>query len=251
VNFNYNSLQAALRMDNRHGLSIQLAYTYSHELDIQSADLTTDDQQGTGGTLSDPYNPRYDYGSGNFDRRHIFNANYIYNLPFFMHANGLTRTALGGWTFSGVTQAEAGSPVNIYYNGPDTLGLGGNTADRPNITGKVTFPKTQTQWFSTASFADPVAPWNGGANNGFGDARKDTLVGPGLFNWNLSLYKDFLFSSNAEGPRFQFRVESFNTFNHTEFNGIDTGTNDGPGQYGTVTSVYDPRVLQFGGKILF
>ncbi|HEX4006045.1 MAG TPA: TonB-dependent receptor [Acidobacteriaceae bacterium] len=251
VNFNYNSLQVALRMDSRHGLSVQLAYTYSHELDIQSADLTTATQQGTGGTLSNPYNPRYDYGSGNFDRRHIFNVNYIYNLPFFEHADGLARTALGGWVFSGVTQAEAGTPVNIFYNGTDTLGLGGNTDNRPNISGPVSFPKKQSQWFTTSSFTDPVAPWNGGTNNGFGDARKDTIVGPGLFNWNMSLYKDFPFTGNTEGPRVELRVESFNTFNHTEFNGIDTGTNDGVGQYGTVTSVYDPRVLQFGGKLLF
>jgi hypothetical protein len=249
VNFNYNSLQAALRMDNRHGLSLQLAYTYSHELDIESADLTTDDQQGTGGTLSNPYNPRYDYGSGNFDRRHIFNANYIYNVPFFLHANGLARTALGGWIFSGITQAEAGTPVNIAYNGPDTLGLGGNTNNRPNIVNSVHFPKTQKQWFTTSSFAIPAAPWAGGTSNGYGDARKDTIVGPGLFNWNLSLYKDFLFTTNAEGPRLQFRVESYNTFNHTEFNGIDTSTGDST--YGQATSTYDPRVLQFGGKILF
>ncbi len=236
-------------MDSRHGLSLQLAYTYSHELDIESADLTTDTQQGTGGTLSNPYNPRYDYGSGNFDRRHIFNANYIYDLPFFLHSNGLARTALGGWIFSGVTQAEAGTPVNVNYNGPDTLGLGGNTNNRPNVVSSIGFPKTQKQWFTTSSFANPMAPWAGGGNNGYGDARKDDVVGPGLFNWNLSLYKDFLFSSNAEGPRLQFRVESYNTFNHTEFNGIDTNTGDST--YGQVTSTYDPRELQFGGKILF
>ena len=249
VNFNYNSLQAALRMDARHGLSLQLAYTYSHELDIESADLTTDDQQGTGGTLSNPYNPRYDYGSGNFDRRHIFNANYIYTMPFFAHGSAWQRTALGGWQLAGVTQAEAGTPVNITYNGPDTLGLGGNTNDRPNVVGQVSFPKTQKQWFSTSAFADPVAPWNGGTTNGYGNARKDTIVGPGLFNWNLSLYKDFPLTAQAEGPRLQFRVETFNTFNHTEFNSIDTGTNDST--YGQVTNTYDPRELQFGGKILF
>ena len=249
TNSNYNSLQAALRMDNRHGLSVQLAYTYSHEIDIQSADLTTSTEQGTGGTLSDPYDPNYDRGSGNFDRRHIFNANYIYNVPFFAHSSGLARSALGGWIFSGVTQSETGSPANIYYNGPDTLGLGGNTANRPNVVGARGYPKTQTQWFRTAAFADPVAPWNGGANQGFGTARKDDVVAPGFFNWNLSLYKDFPFTSRSEGPRFQFRVESFNTFNHTEFNSIDTGTNDST--YGQVTNTYDPRVLQFGGKILF
>ncbi len=249
TNFNYNSLQAALRTSSWHRLSLQFAYTYSHELDIQSADETTDGLAGSGGTLSDPYNPRYDYGSGNFDRRHIFNANYIYTLPTFQQSNGLVRETLGGWTVSGVTVAEAGSPQNIYYNGPDVLGLGGNTTNRPNVVSSVSFPKNQKQWFTTSSFTNPVAPWAGGGNQGFGNARKDTIVQPGLSNWNLSLYKDFPFSSRAEGPRFEFRVESFNTFNHTEWNGIDTGTNDST--YGQVTSTYDPRELQFGGKILF
>jgi hypothetical protein len=261
VGFSYNSLQAALRMDNRHGLSLQLAYTWSHEIDIQSADLTTSTQSGSGGTLSDPYNARYDRGSGNFDRRHIFNANYIYALPFFAHSNGFARTALGGWQLSGVTQAEAGSPVNPHFNGyfagqtaptgftSDTLGLGGNTTNRPNLNSKVSYPKTEKQWFGTSAFSLPSAPWNGGTNNGFGNAGKDAVVGPGLFNWNLSLYKDFLFSSNAEGPRLELRAESFNTFNHTEFNSIDTGTNDST--WGQVTNTYDPREFQFGGKILF
>ena len=71
---------------------------------------------------------------------------------------------------------------------------------------------------------------------------------PGLFNWNMSLFKDFPIT-NAEGPRFELRFESFNTFNHTEFNAIDTGTTDST--YGQVTSAYDPRVFQFGGKFMF
>jgi hypothetical protein len=248
LNANYNSLQATLRMENRHGLTLEFAYTYSHEIDIESADLTSANEAGTS-TISDPYDYRYDRGSGLFDRRNIFNANYIYAEPFFRNGNGLVRSALAGWQISGVTVAEAGAPQNIYYNGPDVLGLGGNAVSRPDKVNPVTFPKKQTQWFTTSSFSNPVAPWNGGANNGFGNAGKDTIVQPGLFNWNLSLYKDFPFTSKAEGPRLELRFESFNTFNHTEFNGIDTGTNDST--YGQVTSTYDPRELQFGGKLLF
>lgn len=249
TNFSYNSLQAALRMENKHGLTLQLAYTWSHEIDIMSTDLTTGTLAGSGGTLSDPYNPKYDRGSGLYDRRNIFNANYIYAEPFFRHSNALMREVAGGWQIAGVTQAEGGAPQNIYYNGPDVLGLGGNATNRPNIVGRVSFPKKQLQWFNTAAFADPMAPWMGGGNQGFGNARKDTLRQPGLFNWNISAYKDFLLTGHAEGPRFQLRIESFNTFNHTEWNNIDTGTNDST--YGQITSTYDPRELQFGGKILF
>jgi hypothetical protein len=249
VNQTYNSLQAALRMENKHGFTLQLAYTWSHEIDIQSADLTTDTEQGSGGTLSDPYNANYDRGSGSFDRRNIFNANYIYELPFYLHSgNSFQRLTLGGWQLSGVTIAESGTPVNVYYNGPDTLGLGGNTTNRPNIISNISYPKTQKQWFSTTSFAAPVAPWVDPSSSGFGDARKDNIVGPGLFNWNIAIYKDFFFTSH-ENFHLQLRAESYNTFNHTEFNGIDTGTNDS--NFGQVTNTYDPRELQFGAKILF
>lgn len=260
VNGTYNSLQAAIRMEHKHGLTVEFAYTYSHEIDVMSADLTTSNQQGSGGTLSNPYDQRYDWGSGNFDRRHIFNVNYVYELPFYLHSgSALARTALGGWQLAGVTVAESGSPVNVYYNGPDTLGLGGNTTNRPNIIGTITRPKTQNAWFGNAAcgtctlttkgaFQQPLAPWQVPGVSGFGNGRKDAIVGPGLFNWNLALYKDFHFTSH-ESPYLQLRGESYNTFNHTEFQNIDTGLTDG--NFGQVTSTYDARKLQFGAKIIF
>ncbi len=249
TNANYNSLQASLRMEARHGLTMELAYTWSHEIDIQSADLTTANESGTS-FISDPYDLRYDRGSGLFDRRNIFNANFIYAEPFFKSGNAMERSFLSGWQLADVTVAESGSPQNIYYNGPDVLGLGGNATSRMSFVtpGKVSFPHTRTAWFTKADFTNPVAPWAGGTTNGFGDAGKDTIVQPGLFNFNMSLYKDFPLTK-AEGPRIEVRFESFNTFNHTEWNGIDTGSTDG--QYGQVTSTYDPRVFQFGGKFLF
>ncbi len=263
-NFKYNSLQAQLRMEQKHGFTLQLSYTWSHEIDIQSGDLNSSTLAGSGGFLSNPYNPGYDRGSGNFDRRNIFNANYIYAVPYFLHANsGFERTLLGGWEIAGTTTAESGTPLNVYYNGTgpglpalagiveggDTLGLGGNTTNRPNISGKVSYPRTQGKWFSTSSFSQPIAPWlDNGTTTGFGNAGKDSVVGPGLFNWNLSLYKTFHITSR-EGPSIQLRAESYNTFNHREFNGIDTGSSDS--NFGQVTSTYDPRVLQFGAKFLF
>jgi hypothetical protein len=249
TNMNYNSLQAGLRWENRRGLTFELSYTYSHEIDIQSGDLTSTNQQGSGGTLSNPFNTRYDRGSGTIDRRNVFNANYIYNLPFFLHSsNAAERILLGGWQFSGVTVAQSGNPVNVTYS-PDTLGLGGSTTNRPNFNlSSRSYPKRQLAWFNTGAYSAPTAPWAGGPNEGFGTAGKDSVVGPGLFNWNLSLFKDFNLTS-GEGPRFQLRFESYNTFNHTEWNNIDTGFTDG--NFGQITSTYDPRTWQFGGKFLF
>jgi hypothetical protein len=248
TNSSYNSLQIGLRMQNRHGLSVQFAYTYSHEIDIQSGDLTSTNQQGSGGQISNPFNIEYDRGSGSIDRRNVFSANYIYDLPFFLHSqSAVVRNVAGGWQISGVTSAISGNPVNATYS-PDTLGLGGSTTNRPNIVSSVGYPKTQKAWFNTSAFSAPVAPWAGGPNQGFGTAGKDAIVGPGLFNWNISLFKEFRITS-AEGPRFQLRAESYNIFNHTEWNNIDTGFTDS--NFGQVTSTFDPRTWQFGAKFLF
>ncbi|HLJ79465.1 MAG TPA: carboxypeptidase regulatory-like domain-containing protein [Acidobacteriaceae bacterium] len=235
---NYNSMQAALRIENRHGVSAQFAYTWSHSIGVLNDDL---------GGISNPFNLRYDRGPTNLDRRHIFNANYIYHLPSFRSNGMFERTVLGNWTFSGVTTIQSGVATDVTY-GTDTLGLGGGTTNRPDLVGKVAGPKTQKQWFNTAAFAAPLAPWAGGTNNGFGTAGRNAVVGPGLQNWNLSLFKAFPLTEN-ENTRFEFRVESFNTFNHTQFNGLDTGKTDS--NFGQVTSANDPRVLQFGGKFLF
>jgi hypothetical protein len=191
-----------------------MSYTWSHEIDIQSGDLTSTNQQGSGGQISDPFNIEYDRGSGTIDRRNVFTANYIYNFPFFLHSeSALKRALLGGWQFSGITTAQSGNPVNVTYS-PDTLGLGGTTTNRPDFSSAArSYPKKQLAWFNTSAFSAPLAPWDGGTNQGFGSAHKDAVVGPGLFNWNLSLFKDFHIT---EGMDIQLRAESYNTFNHTE-----------------------------------
>lgn len=238
-NSQYHSLQAGLRMEALHGLTLQLSYTWSHEIDIVSGDL---------GSVSNPFNLRYDRGSGSLDRRNIFNANYIYALPFYTQGGRQwQRQLLGGWEISGITTAEAGSPLVVSY-APDTLGLGGGTSNRPNQLKRAYGQKTQLQWFNTAAFAAPVAPWDGGANQGFGTAGKDAVVGPGLFNFNLSLFKTFPLSP-SERTKLELRAESFNTFNHTQFQGVDTELSDS--KFGQVTSTYDPRILQFGAKLSF
>ena len=242
TNFNYNSLQAGVRLENRHGLTTQVAYTWSHNISIVTNDL---------GGLSNPYNPRYDRGSDTgFDRRHILNVSYVYNLPFFSRSKNLAaREVLGNWEISGITAVEAGLPQYITYTGSDTLGLGGGTNNRPDKVASITYPKKVNAWFSTSSFADPLPPWNGGQNQGFGTASRDSVVGPGLFNWNLSLFKAIPLTSHEGPPRIELRFESFNTFNHTQFQNLATGSHDG--NFGAVTGDYGPRLLELGGKFVF
>ena len=140
THFNYNSFQAGLRIENRWGLTTQFSYTYGHNIDEVTNDL---------GALSNPHNTKYDWGSDtSFDRRHIFNASYVYSLPWFKHnGNALARTIIGGWQISGITSAETGLPLTITYNGADTVGLGGGFTNRPNKISAIRYPKTAAAWF--------------------------------------------------------------------------------------------------------
>jgi hypothetical protein len=241
TNFNYNSLQAGFRVENKHGLTTQVAYTWGHMLTIVANDLNT---------ISNPFNAHYDYGSDTgFDRRNILNVSYVYALPWFTKSdNTFARLTLGGWSISGITFFENGLPLRVAYSGSDHLGLGGGTSNRADQVAKVGYPKTINAWFTTASFADPVAPWAGGPNQGFGNAAKDAVKGPGIQNWNISLFKSIPFRQEGM-PRLELRFESFNTFNHMNPQGVDLNNHDG--NFGHVTSDYGPRTLQLGGKFQF
>ena len=74
------------------------------------------------------------------------------------------------------------------------------------------------------------------------------MVGPGIQNWNISVFKSFPFTS-GEGPRIDLRFESFNTFNHTNPQGVNINNHDS--NFGKITSDYGPRTLQLGGKFIF
>jgi hypothetical protein len=237
TNGNYNGFQTGLRIQNRWGLSGEVDYTYSHEIDITS----TDDSG-----IDNPFNIKYMKGSGGFDRRHILSMNYIYKLPIFKQP-GFTHSVLGGWEVAGTIIDETGVPttprLSLNY---DTIGLGGGYTNRPNQSAKSKKGGSITHAFDTSVFSNPIPAWAGGPNQGFGDAGKDSLPGPNRVNFTTSLYKAFAFTEKA---RFEFRVESFNTFNHTEPNGL--GNTLGNSNFGTVTSFYDPRALEFGGKFIF
>jgi hypothetical protein len=240
TNSHYHSLQAGVRFENKWGLTTQLAYTYSHLIDSASGDL---------GNIPNPFNAHYGKGSGSYDRRHIFNASYVYALPFAKHSSNMAAKAIiGGWGISGVTVFQKGLPINIAYTGTDTLGLSGGS-NRPNLIAPIKYPKTQAAWFSVSSYADPVAPWFGGPGQGFGAAGKDNVVGPGLNNTNLTLNKNIPLNGKDNGPGIELRFESFNTFNKAQFSGFDANNHDG--NFGQVTSIYSPRILELGGKFHF
>jgi hypothetical protein len=253
TNGNYNGFQTGLRVQNRWGLSAELDYTYSHEIDLTSYDLTG---------VSNPFNVKYDKGSGALDRRNIVNANYVYKMPFFNKSTGFVQAALGGWELAGTIIDESGTIIS--NQGPglsipyDAVGLDGGYTNRPNVSGKVQYLRHFSEWFNVSQFSGPVPAWLGGPNQGFGNAGRDSIVGPGRVNFTTSLYKSFAVTERAH---FELRFESFNTFNHFEFNGVSSNLGLGlntagtalvpNNNFGAVTSAWDPRTLELGAKFVF
>jgi hypothetical protein len=252
TNNSYNGLQGSVRLQNKHGLSGELDYTYSHTIDLTDGDLAT---------VDNPFYLKYMKGNGSYDRRQMLGGNYIYSLPIFNKTGGLAHSILGGWQIAGTFIKETGEPNAASFGGVnDPVGLGGGYTNFANVINKITYHHKVNDWFDTYAnggvgslAADPLAPpvagYAGGQNLGFGNGRKDTFVGPGTTDFTTSLYKSFAMTERAH---FEFRAESYNTFNHTEFTSINSSwSNSLGGQYGTATADRGPRVLQLGAKIVF
>jgi Carboxypeptidase regulatory-like domain/TonB dependent receptor/TonB-dependent Receptor Plug Domain len=245
---NYHSLQASMQKRFAGGAQVSVNYTWSHALTNAGNDFSTP---------QDIRNLRANYGPADFDRRHIFNVNFVYQLPWMKAQQGFAGHALGGWELSGIISYESGlfltatgTPSNI---DPAGLGLLDPNANTNNLTGapparpdqianpNSNAPHTADQWFNLAAFTDPPADGIRPGNAPIGSIR-----GPGIERWDLSLFKNF---KTTERTNLQFRWEVFNVFNHTNFQGIDTDTTSST--FGQVTSTHEPRIMQLGLKFNF
>jgi len=238
ANSHYNALQVDLTSQVGRDLTLRAYYTLSRTIDPVTGNGGQDLQN-----VSNPYAGwQYDNGPGGYDRTHNAAVNFIYDLPIFRHTeNRLLKSTLGGWEVSGIVTLTSGLPLNPQLTGGQSSNGLPNATNRPDQIGPVSYPHTVAEWFSTSSFVDPAV-------GTFGDAGHNSLRGPGRDNWNLSLFKSFVLSE-TRGSRLELRVESFNTWNHTEFNQVSNGL--GSNNFGQVTSAFDPRVFQLGGKIYF
>src|SRR5271169_4343947 len=238
ANTDYNGLQMDLNSQLSHDLTLHAIYTVSHAVDP----TTGGNGGGDLGTVSNPYAGwLYDAGSSGYDRLNVALVDFIYDIPVFRHTESrLLKTVVGGWQVSGIVTMESGLPININLSGwQGGNGVGGN--NRPNLTGTLTTPHLVNEWFSPGAFTAPAA-------GAWGTIPHNDLRGPGRDNWNLSLFKRFnLWESR--GSYLELRLETFNTWNHTQFQNIDSTLGDS--RFGQVTSAFDPRILQLGGKIYF
>jgi hypothetical protein len=240
----YHALQARLTRRFGERFTANVAYTLAKALDHVDTDTNA---------IGYYLDLDREWGLSGFDRRHQVTIDYVYHLPdagtkWFNNTVG--RGILDGWQIAGVSRFWSGQPLTITSNGnPGTTG-GGVRAD---YVGGEIYPADQTrlQWFNPLAFGRP-------ADGTLGSTPKGFLRGPGINQWDVSLFKN---TRVGHRGMVQFRLETFNTFNHVQFNGIATGVNvpnagqavtDATrGQLGQVTSFRSPRQIQAGLKFYF
>jgi len=185
------------------------------------------------------------------DAPHILSVNYVYALPFFLKsANRFARTVLGGWEISGITTAQSGFPFTVVV--PVDIARIGVASSRATVVGDPNLSggeRTPARWFNTAAFL-PASQMTPGR---FGTSGRNLMRGPGFQNWDISLIKRFALRERLD---LEFRAESFNTFNHTNFTSINTSVAfDASGNptagFGSVNASGPGRSLEFGLKLRF
>jgi hypothetical protein len=264
---NYNSLQVSFRHTFGHGLTFQSAYTWSHSID----DATSYAYE-SGVDDSDLSRWR---ATSDTNRTQVLVMNYIYDLPFFKSTSSpLVKGALGGWKLSGITSFFTGEPADFFCGETGFLsGIGEGV--RCNSLGSL---KIQKGVFNDPQFG-PTPTWFNPnvigqvtmdqlyANNQpgmFGTMGRNPLTGPGRNNWDMALLKNFGAPwFNGEHSTVQFRWETFNTFNHPQWQYVQAGCGGGTPfgapcsgitnnlGNGYVSSAWPARIMQFGLKFIF
>ncbi|HUA83275.1 MAG TPA: carboxypeptidase regulatory-like domain-containing protein [Bryobacteraceae bacterium] len=262
-NANYNSLQATAQKRLSHGFSILANFTWQKSIDNVPPSSGGTGYGATGGDGGEPLpwyargNDQLDYGTSDFNRQRVFVLSYLWDIPSPAPGNKFVNGVLGNWELSGVMTAETGLPFTIFA-GKDISQTGLNADRAVYVGGDPIGPgacKTAPceNYVNPAAFAYPAA-------GTVGNVGKDALTGPGLFDWDMGVFKNIPIT---ERWRIQFRAEFFNTLNHTNFTSNQVGgvgassSNNYPtltfnsSTFGTITSAYDPRILQFALKVFF
>lgn len=251
---NYNSLQLQVNHRLSTGLSFSGNYVWSHFLD----DIDSAGWGGRGGTqvYQNAYNAASNYGNSNFDIRHAIKGMMVYELPFgkgrrFLNDNAILDEVVGGWQTSATLWWHTGQPYTVIAanNNSASENPGGTNESSQflNVVGNpVPGNPTLQNWYNANAFAQP----NAGT---FGDERRNQFFGPRFSEVNFSLGKNF---AVTERIGFQFRIDSYNIFNHPSFANPNTGqsfgTDGAPTSSGNITSTASgPRSFQLDARISF
>jgi len=239
-NSSFSSFQATLQRTVK-SLTVSLAYTYSKSIDQASS-------------LADVLNP-YNFGQTRalsaFNLKHNFVATYEYTLPLMRLFKRSSRWTQG-WEVSGITHASTGFPVTLSMSTDNSLqgsnpnGVNNRYFDLPDVlSGPLDInhhPQNGLPYFNTALFV-------ANALGTPGDASRRYFSGPGSFNTDLALLKSIPLT---ESKALQFRLETFNVFNHPQFFGPESvnGNFDSPA-FGQVEQAAPPRLMQLAIKFTF
>src|SRR5580658_4001611 len=264
---NYNALQLRLQKRMSYGLSFQLNYAWS-----KSLDTGTGNGHGSGIDIyQNAYTPSANYGLSDFNAANTLVGQITYELPFghgrqFVLHGPLDQIA-GGWRLATLFQWHGGVPFTPVIQGSVAGGID------PGLTqsfaaGSYLYPervgdpnvsnRSHAMWFNPAAFANP-------ADGTFGSAGRNTLVGPGFANVNLSLAKEFRLH---EAITLDVRADAFNMFNHINWGNPDANVGDGgladtSGGTNAGTSLADctagevsspvggTRIMELGGHVRF
>ena len=251
----YNSLQVDLNHRFSRDLALRGVYTWSKTLDDGDS-LNATAAGNAPGLVSNPYDPRADWGPATFDVRNLAVVSAVYALPFGsgkLLGNGLhgfANGAVGGWSVDSIVTLQSGFPLTpqLSYN-PSNNGDTRNPVRpfvNPNFHGSPVLG-SPNQWFNPAAYLAPPA------NSGFyGNLSRDSLPGPGLATWDFAAQKD---THVREGLTLEFRGEIFNLLNRANFNTPNliaftpTGVSATAGAI-TSTST-SSRQVQFALKVLW
>ena len=243
-NSNYNALWITANKRFSHGFQFNASYTFSKSLDYNSL-------SSQGVVIQNSLNPRGDYGLSDFDVRHRFVINWVYDLPF--KGNRFKE----GWQLASIFQAQGGNPINIV-----TLasfeGIVGVV--RPDLLLPVNTTGNPAQWFSNSTVCSAPAPGCAfliptfGGNH-FGDLPRNAFTGPGFTDVDFSIAKN---TKINERFNLQFRCDAFDLFNHPNFGQPGRIAVPGSTTFGVITSTRFPtgdsgssRQLQMGLKLTF
>ena len=241
----YNGLLVNFRHDAGRAGLLQVAYTLSRNMTDASNDRDTVDLP------QNPLDLGAEYAIARTDRTHVFNANYVYELPFFKDSHGLLRQVLGGWEVSGITTFQSGPPISRVVNGQTNgsrRGIRVNQISDPfaslpaNVPGGV-------YWFNPAAFAPPP-------DGTYGTTGRAIFRLPGRNQWDITLSKNWY---PTEKTRLQFRADMINAFNHTQFDpagiqnvctvGVAEATcANSTARFGQITQARNPRQVELGLK---
>ncbi|MEK7406553.1 MAG: carboxypeptidase-like regulatory domain-containing protein [Acidobacteriota bacterium] len=245
---NYHSLQVQANRRFATGLQFGVSWTWS-----KTMAPNTWDREAISRLVG--FNSWYRGLSGN-DRTHMLKANWVYELPKMpgtLGANLITRQVFNGWQISGIASFLSGQPTGLSWSST----VPADTTGSPSLGARIDYvrdpvlPKSERTFarnFITEVFRRPAV-------GTVGNTPKYYLRRPGVNNWDIALFKNFVI--REPGTRIQLRWEMYNAFNHTQFSAFDTGARFDPqgnqvnAQFGAYTAARNPRIMQVSLRFYF